>query len=235
MTRMTFNRIAYEQMQVCNPTSLSRLDQALAGADLKPGMRALDIGCGNAAVAIHLADRWGLAVTAVERDPLMADLAQARIGQGGVQLVVGDAGAVLDAAEPLDLIVVMGATDAAASGERDPTSVFRRLRDCLRPGGYLLWGEPFWAEEPSPQFRLIIELTNHYETVEGWEAAARAAGLDVTARIDSDATVRAWVAVNPDRPECKGLIARADGLAALFEEEGHRVLGFALWLFQRPA
>lgn len=245
MSRASFNRIAYETMDVCNPVGFARIDAVLAKADLASGARALDIGCGNATVAAHLARRWGLAVTAVERDPAMAALARSRIGDSGVMVIEGDAGAVLDDPPPFDLIVVMGATDAAASGERDPTRVFQRLRDALAPGGVLLWGEPFWVAEPSPPFRLIIELTNHYETRDGWEAAARAAGLAVAdfnpsdtadweayaAQIDT--AVRTWVADHSDAPEAKGLIARADAMQSLFQEEGRDVLGFGLWLFRR--
>lgn len=243
---MSFNRIAYEALDVCNPATLAMIDRALAEATLEPGDQALDIGCGNATVAIHLAGRHGLAVTAVERDPLMADLARARIGQRAVTLVQDDAATLLGPDADLDLIVVMGATDAAGGGERDPTRVFQRLAASLKPGGVLLWGEPFWAEEPSPQFRLIIELTNHYQTREGWEAAAQDAGLEVVSRQESDAetwaayvagvdgAVRAWVDRHPEAPESRGLIARADGVKSLFEEEGARVLGFGLWLFRRP-
>ena len=244
------NHIAYERLEVCNALSMAAVEAALESADLPAGDLALDIGSGNAAVAIRIAERFGVAVTAVERDPQMAELAARRIAASPaadrIDLRVVDSGVVL--AEPglWRLIVVIGATDAASGGEREPVAVFRRLAERLEPGGCLLWGEPFWAAEPSAPFRQIIELTNRYETDDGWQAAARAAGLEVvSARVSTeaewldymttmDAAVRDWIAAHPEREEAPALTARADAQMAIWQAEGRRALGFGLYLLRRP-
>lgn len=248
--RIGLNHIAYERLEVCNALSMTAVEAALDSAGLRAGDRALDIGAGNAAVAIRLAERFGLMVTAVERDPRMAELAARRIANSPaaerIDLRVADSGMVL--AEPglWRLIVVIGATDAASGGEREPVAVFRRLAERLGQGGLVLWGEPFWAAEPSAPFRQIIELTNRYETHDGWQAAARAAGLDVvSARVSPeaewldymstmDAAVRDWVIANREREEAPALLARADAQMAIWQAEGRRALGFGLYLLRRP-
>jgi SAM-dependent methyltransferase len=246
---LSFQHIAYEALSVCNAVSWDAVRNAVATAGLPPGASALDLGAGNATVAIGLARDCGLRVRAVERDPLMADLAARRIaasGQGAmVDLVVKDSSEVLGRPPLPDLITVLGATDAAAPGLRDPVAVFARLGDAVAPGGFLLWGEPFWKAEPSAPLRQIIETTNTYQTDAGWQSAARRAGWRVIQVRHSseeewrdymdtmDASVRAWVAANPDAPQAPRLIARADMQKAMFETEGLRVFGFGLYLLGR--
>jgi len=76
---MSFQRIAYEVREVCNGVEMSVLEAAVARTCLGEGATAIDIGTGNATVAIRLAQRFGLTVAAVELDPVMADLAPRRI------------------------------------------------------------------------------------------------------------------------------------------------------------
>lgn len=246
---VSFTHIAYEALDVCNAVSWDAVRAAVAQAGLAPCQRALDLGAGNATVAIGLARDFGLSVRAIERDPVMADLAARRIAASGlgerIELVVRDSTEVLGQAPLPDLITVLGATDVAAPGLRDPVAVFARLRAAVAPGGHLLWGEPFWKAEPSEPLRQIIELTNTYQTDDGWKAAAEQAGWRVVhARhstddewrtyIDTmDASVRAWAAAHPDAPEAPRLIARADMQKAMFETEGARVFGFGLYLLGR--
>lgn len=248
--RIGLNHVAYERLEVCNALSMAAVEAAIVEAGLKAGDRTLDIGTGNAAVAIRLAERFGLQVTAVERDPLMAKLAARRIAESPaaarIDLRVADSGVVLAEPEPWRLIVVIGATEAASGGLREAVPVFRRLAERIEPGGFLLWGEPFWKAEPSAPLRQIVELTNRYETHEGWRAAALKAGLEVvSARISSDEeglhymttmdrAVRDWVAANPEHDEVVPLTARADAQMAIWEAEGRRTLGFGLYLLRRP-
>ena len=247
---IAFNHIAYEPLEVCNALSMEAVERAVETTGLRPGDRALDIGTGNAAVAVRLAERFEMKVEAVERDPQMAELAARRIAAspaaGRVTLTLGHSGEVLDRSEPWPLIVVIGATEAAAPGVREAEAVFCQLRAHIAPGGWLLWGEPFWKAEPSPPFRQIIELTNLYETHDGWQKAAVRAGFEVvSARVSGEAehshyadtmdrAVRDWAATNPDRPETPGLIARADMQKAVLEGEAARCLGFGLYMLRNP-
>ncbi|RZJ96406.1 MAG: class I SAM-dependent methyltransferase [Brevundimonas sp.] len=75
----SYNRIAYEALEVCNGVTMAAVEGAVARAGLKAGARAADVGTGNAGVAIRLAQVFGLKVTAIEYDPVMAGLARARI------------------------------------------------------------------------------------------------------------------------------------------------------------
>lgn len=241
--RTSFNLIAYRALDVCNALEMETVEAAVARTGLTAGAAALDIGCGNGAVAAMLARRFGLAVTAVERDPAMAALARERTAGSGAVVVEAGSETVLADLPPQDLIIVIGATEAAAPGVRDPRVVFERLRGHLAPGGWLLWGDLFWSADPPGPLRLLVEATNTYLTHDGWQTAARQAGFEVASADVSppqvwdrytttmDAAARDWLAANPDAPEASGVRASADRVKAMFDF-GRPYLGFGLYLLK---
>lgn len=246
--RMSFHRIAYEALEVCNALEMTAVEAAVARADLPAGARALDIGCGNAAVSIRLAQRFGLDVTAVELDPVMADLAEARIAASGapVCLVRGSSGDVLAASAPFDLIVAIGTTRPAGGDLVEPADVLPVLTEALTPGGRLLWGDLTWRADPAAPLRQVVEASNRYLDDAGWRATFEAAGLEVvTASISSDQTwdryttamaeaARGWLDAHPDSPEANGVRTAAGRVAAMFDF-GRPWLDFGLYLARRGA
>lgn len=247
--RMSFQRIAYEALEVCNALEMAAVEAAVARADLPAGARALDIGCGNAAVSIRLAGRFGLKVTAVELDPVMADLAEARIAASDaasrVTLERRSSGAVLAGADPFDLIVAVGTTQPAGGGLLEPADIFPRLAAHLTPGGWLLWGDLTWRDEPPEPLRRLVEAGNRYLDDGGWRATAARSGLEtVLAETSVDATwdryvesmdaaARGWLEAHPDAPEAASVRAAADRVAAMFDF-GRPWLDFGLYLFRKP-
>lgn len=241
--RTSFNLIAYRALDVCNALEMGAVEAAVSRAGLPEGATALDIGCGNGAVAAMLARRFGLSVTAVERDPPMAALARERTAGSGAVVIESGSETVLADLPPQDMIVVIGATEAAAAGVRDPKAVFERLRGHLAPGGWLLWGDLFWSAEPPEPLRMLTEATNTYLSHEGWQTAARQAGFEVvSADVSSpetwdrytaamDAAARDWLAAHPDAPEAPGVRASADRVKAMFDF-GRPYLGFGLYLLE---
>jgi SAM-dependent methyltransferase len=240
--RTSFHHIAYAALQVCNALEMAAIDRAVTLSGLRPGARALDIGTGNGAVAARLADRFGLSVLAVERDPAMAALARSRAP--GVRVVEMTSTAALDAEGPFNLIVVIGATDPAGPGSRESETAMARLREHLSPGGCLLWGDLVWTETPPEPLRLIVEASNTYRDDAGYRRSAAAAGLDVvSAEMSSDATwdryvaamdaaARAWLTDHPSAPEAPAVRASADRVKAMFDF-GRAYLGFGLYLLRR--
>jgi predicted O-methyltransferase YrrM len=248
-SRMSFQRIAYEVREVCNGVELSVLEAAVARTGLGEGATAIDIGTGNATVAIRLAQRFGLAIAAVELDPVMADLARSRIEAANaghqVSLTIARAAQLLARTEPVDLIVALGTTDVSGEGRPTPEAGFIALRRSLKPGGWLLWGDVVWLADPPAPLRQITEVTNQYTDDAGWRAAAAAAGFEVVdGRIspqdvydayvrDSVAAARAWVEVHPEAPEAASIVFNADRVQAIMEF-GRDYIGFGLYLLRNP-
>ena len=241
----SFGRIAYETLDVCNGVEMATVEAAVARTGLGSGARAVDIGTGNAGVAIRLNQRFGLDVTAIEFDPVMAELAAERIAaaKAEVDLIVGTAAQVLVGLEPLDLIVALGTTNLTGEGRPTPEAGFAFLSRRIRPGGWLLWGDLIWLGEPSAPLRQVVEATNLYTDDAGWVAAAEGAGFalnwrqiatqavfDAYAR-DAMGAARAWLETHPDAPEVEAVRFNADRMQAVFDF-GHGLIGFGLYLFR---
>ncbi len=247
---MSLQRIGYEVREVCNGVEMSAIEAAVARTGLGEGATAIDIGTGNAAVAIRLAQRFGLTVAAIELDPVMAELARSRIEAADagdqVSLTVARAAEVLARTEPVDLIIALGTTDVTGEGRPTPEAGFIGLRQRLKPGGWLLWGDVVWRTEPPAPLRQITEATNLYTDDAGWRAAAVAAGFEVVdGRIspqgeldacfrDVIAAARAWVAAHPEAPEAGSILLNADRVEAI-TEFGRDYLDFGLYLLRKPA
>lgn len=246
--RMSFHRIAYEALDVCNPVEMTTIDARVGATGIGPGARALDIGCGNAAVSIRLANDFGLTVDAVELAPAMADLARTRIATAKaadrVALHEARSTEVLAVGPPWDLIVALGVTEPVGGGVRDPLGMFEGLRPHLTPGGWLLWGDLVWLSEPAPPLRQLVEANNTYADHDGWQAAARAAGFEVvSAEISPPETwdhytrtmleaVADWLAAHPDHADAASVAASAHRLKLMFDF-GRGMMGFGLYLLKR--
>ncbi|MDQ3125175.1 MAG: class I SAM-dependent methyltransferase [Pseudomonadota bacterium] len=247
---MSFQRIAYEVREVCNGVELAALEAAVARTGLGAGATAIDIGTGNATVAIRLAQRFDLSVAAIELDPVMADLARSRIETAGaedrVSLTVAPAAEVLARTAPVDLIVALGTTNVSGEGRPTPAAGFIALRRSLKPGGWLLWGDVVWRSEPPAPLRQITEVTNLYTDDAGWRAAAAGAGFEVIdGRIsppdvyeayprDSIAAARAWAETHPEAPEKASILFHADRVEAI-TDFGRDYIDFGVYLLRNPA
>lgn len=246
---VTFPRIAYEALDVCNGVTIAAIEAAVACAQPAADAVALDIGAGNAAVAIRLAEAFGLRITAIEMDPGMAELARSRIAAAGVQdqvtLVEAASADVLARTPPVDLITALGTTNVTGEGRPTPEASFRSLRRALKPGGWLLWGDLVWLSEPPGPLRQIVEAANLYADHAGWQAAARAAGFDVAVADISPQPVfddyarglaaagRRWLDANPGAPEAGPVRMSAERVRAMLEY-GRDHIGFGLYLLRKP-
>lgn len=247
--RRNFHQIAYAALDVCNALERADLAACVARTGLGEGAQALEIGAGNGEVSVLLARDFGMTVEAVELDWGMAALAQGRVDAAGVADRVTlhrlRSDTVLTDLSGLDLICVIGATEPVGEGVREPRAMLEGLRPHLKDGGWVIWGDLFWKDEPPAPLRQVMELSNLYATHEGWQAAAHEAGYEVVSAAASseatwdrylaamDAAARDWIAANPDAEERRMVEASADRVKSMFAF-GRPWLGFGLYLFRKP-
>ncbi len=245
---VAYHHVAYADLEVCNPTTLDAVVAMAGRTGLGHGALGIDIGAGAGGVSVVLADRFGMSMAAIERDPVMAETIRGRVAAAGLAdrvtvLSEGSETALVRTA-PADLIVALGAIDAAAPGLREPTAIFASLAAHLKAPGWLLWGDLYWKSEPPEPLRQIISLSGDYATDAGWREAGVAAGYDLVAAElapeedwerffgHADAAARAWLDANPDHPDAPRVRFRADQVKATFDF-GRPYLGFGLYLFRK--
>ena len=246
MTPGAYSAISYATHHFCNPLSPETLDRTLAFARLTPGDTALDLGCGNGLVSLHLAERYGLSVDAVDIAPEMIALARERVGErgapGAVRLRVASAAEAVETTTPVRLVVATGAW-GLVEGRPEPERILRRLAAAVEPGGYVLWGDPFLKAPPPERLAAVlsaVDYRSHAAYIEIDEAAGmRCLAAEVSPDADFDDyifrmhdAVRAWLDAHPDYPQAAQRRMYNAMMRDLHLEEGRATLGFGLYLFR---
>lgn len=246
--RLSF--LGHRTHRFLSPVSEAALDEAVEATGAAQGGVAFDLGCGTAAMALHLAERFGLRVRAVDRSPLMIAEAKARIGDrgapGSVELVEAGSAEFLRSADEADLVVAVGAV-ALTEGEQDATSVLKALSGSVKPGGGLIWGESLWKKTPSDAMRAILGSTAAvYGLHADYVRAGEAAGLTpvfATTATEQDFDAYSWrytraledhLREHPDDPDAQAIKFRAYGWRSLYIAEGREAMGFGLYAFRKP-
>lgn len=212
----------------------------LRTADLRPGMRALDLGCGKGAVALRLAGELGLEVEAVDAfEPFLAE-GRRRAAQRGlaerVTFARGEVVARAAAGGDADVVLLIALGDVLG----DPRRTVAALRDCVRPGGWMVIDDAFRAEgvaddgSPPDHEAYLAALRSHGDRIvrEHLPAPDEVRALE---RRNLQAIARRAEALGRARPE---LAPRLRAYVASQEREGERLVGPlvpALWLLQRTS
>jgi SAM-dependent methyltransferase len=148
------------------------------------GLRILDVGCGDAVLAVGLAQRGAL-VTGIDVDPRMLAAGRVRGAASGVapELMQGDIRALPFADGSFDMVLavtVLCFVDDAARGVREMARV-------LRPGGRLVIGElgrwNLWAvrRRVGGWLGSRVWRSATFRTARALKGLMKGAGLDVTA------------------------------------------------------
>lgn len=130
MNRSDWTRIAHEGLDFMGPYDGRHLERLFQGAELEPGARVLDAGCGTGALLAWLASRWRIQGTGVDLRPPRRRIPGIRFATGDVTRLTGDG--------DLDLACSIGAVSTPAT-----------LAPFVRPGGLVLFGGGYWRRRPS--------------------------------------------------------------------------------------
>lgn len=250
MDPLKLSLVGHSTHHFSTPVSPEMLDRVLALSGLERGWRVADLGCGPGSMALHLAERYGVRVEAVDRSAVMLDLARSRAEAhpAGDRLAFRQAESVdwLKDAEPCDLLMAVGAGHLVP-GAADNAVQLAALAAKVKPGGRLLWGETFWKAEPSAAFKAGLgPVAALYASHADYVAAGEAAGLvplyaAVSSEQDWDeyawrysTAVEAHAAANPGDVEAQAMRARIQVWRKLYLAEGRRAMGFGLYLFAKP-
>ena len=149
---------------------------ALYSLGLERGASILDVGAGPGWTTIFLAQS-GFAPTGVDIAPAHVEVARLRAARLGVHAEF--------AVQDMDVLALDRIFDGALVFDAlhhsvRPREVVHRVAQHLRPGGWVLFGEPSWLHELSPGARRVSRQTGWVEKgvrVRSLKRACAAAGL----------------------------------------------------------
>ena len=172
--RDDFRRVARAGPTFNAPLAGERADALVAALPISPGHHVLDLGCGAGELLLRiLAAHPATTGTGVDTAKEALDrgvLAAARRGlYGRVEFVEADPAMFVDLA---DVVVCVAASHSWVR----PGAALRWLRECVAPGGRVLFGDGIWAGAPTPA---ALEAVGELPRLEDVRAAAADAGFRI--------------------------------------------------------
>ncbi len=239
--------ITHADHLVCNPTSGERLDELVGLLALAPGARVWEAACGKGELLIRLAERYRIAGVGVDLSPYELPVAReragARVPAADLAFVEGDAAGHAPEPASMDVAACLGAS-WIWDGHR---GTLRALRTAVRPGGLVVVGEPYWKQEPGPEYLAAAALeASTFSSLHGnaeigdeesmtllYVMPSTAADWDRYEMLQLRAAERYAVA-HPDDPDVPELLERVRSGIDAYLRWGRDTLGWAIYVFRAP-
>jgi len=166
--------------RVIHPGGRRSTEELFNLAQLRPGQKALDVGCGVGTTAIQMARRFGVAVTALDISPIMLDRARRNVRRVGLERDIdveqGDILALRFPTSTFDRVIAEAVTMFV-----DRQRAAKELVRVCRPGGMVLATEFFWRQPPTEEAREIflgqVCPGMQLDQLDGWVRIYKDAGL----------------------------------------------------------
>ena len=166
--------------RVIHPGGRRSTEELFNLAQLRPGQKALDVGCGVGTTAIQMARRFGVAVTALDISPIMLDRARRNVRRVGLERDIdveqGDILALRFPTSTFDRVIAEAVTMFV-----DRQRASKELVRVCRPGGMVLATEFFWRQPPTEEAHEIflgqVCPGMQLDKLDGWVRIYKDAGL----------------------------------------------------------
>ena len=235
--------VAERDHEIQNPTSEEKLLLLGRRIRLGPGSRVLDIASGRGGPAILLARELGCTVEGIEIAPEFHGAAVERAASAGltglVSFRLGDASREVLAPGAYDAALCLGASFVfgGLAGTLDA------LEPCVRPGGHVVVGEPYWRTWPLPDD--YEERDEPFTSLDGTVAIIESGDLRVVTLIDSSRddwdryetlhwrAVEEWLAESPKDPDVDEVRASYERWKRTYLRHGRELLGWAIFVCRK--
>lgn len=248
MDRNKFSSIAHRNHAFANPISEAKLMKMVGLAIPKANDKVIDIGAGKCELLIRLAENFQVKGTAIELYDVAIEEAKrtaaGRIPDGSIDYIVEDAGIAVKRLElgSFDLGVCIGSTHALGGLE----VTLRTLKDLVKKNGFILVGEGYWKQTPSPEYLEALggadesECKSHADTVMAGEELGL---IPIWSYVASDeewdeyewlysSSIENYGLENPDDPDVDAMLERIRSWRRTYLKWGRDTLGFGLYLYR---
>jgi hypothetical protein len=239
-----YSEISESNSRILNPLSESKLVELGRICRLKPGDRHLDLACGKGEMLCRFARDHGTLGVGIDIYPPFLAVARSRARELGVEASVafneGDAADPGQITPGFDIVTCIGATwiGGGLAGTLD------LMRTWVKPGGWILVGEVYWAEEPPAPVRQGQETMQTFADLAGTLDRIDAGGLELVEMVlaSSDDWDRYqasqwmaasdWSAANPDDPDADDVRRMTDGWRRLYLTDLRRCMGWGVFVLR---
>ncbi|MCA9934665.1 MAG: class I SAM-dependent methyltransferase, partial [Anaerolineales bacterium] len=164
-----FFDITHKEHIICNPSSLQKFARLVELLRLPPNAKVLELACGKAELLAQIAKRYEVTAVGVDTSPYCIRDAQAKLAERAPHvditlLEMDGAKYTPDAPESFDLTVCLGAS-WIFNGHKGTLTALQAM---TKPGGLIAVGEPYWLQEPDPEYLQMANMKadmfgTHYE------------------------------------------------------------------------
>ncbi len=239
--------ITHKEHIICNPSSLEKFARLVQLLRLPPGAKVLELACGKAELLAQIAEAYEVTAVGVDTSPYCIRDARAKLAERVphadiILLEMDGAKYQPDAPESFDLTVCLGAS-WIFNGHKGTLAALHAM---TKPGGLIAVGEPYWRQEPDPEY---LEMAGYDRDLFGSYAQnvtiAQELGLHLLYTLDSNLdnwdTYESlqWYAsenyalAHPDDPDVPELLQRVRAQKKEYLQYGRSTLGWAIYLFRK--
>ena len=246
MDTLKFYDTTHREHVICNPTSEEKLAHLVELIRLSTNAQVVDIACGKGEFLIRLAEAYNARGVGIDISPFFIAEAtrrlKARAPTAGITFTQMN-GADFKSYEPhsFDLASCIGAS-WIFGGHANTLEV---LISMVRPGGWVIVGEPYWRQEPSEDYLKALgcareDVGSHLANAEAGELR----GMElvhtiVSSKDDWDRyeglqwfATSEYARTHPDDPDVVELVERVSKSRAAHLRWGRETLGWAIYMFR---
>lgn len=246
MDKWKFYNITHHEHLICNPTSEEKIVRLVDLLNLPPKAQVVDIACGKGEFLIRLAERYDIRGTGIDISPYhIADAERKRndrLPSADITFTQMNGMDFKPAkAHSLELASCIGAS-WVFGGHAKTLDV---LSTMVKPGGWVVVGEPYWLQEPAEELLEAFECTkedigSHFSNAEaGNQLGIELVHTIVSSKDDWDRYEGLqWLAsteyahTHPDDPDLEEMMMCVKKKKAAYLRWGRDTLGWAIYVFR---
>lgn len=249
MDTWKFFDITHREHKICNPSSEAKFSHLTDLLRLEAGDRVLDIATGKGEFIIQMAEKYSISGVGIDLSPFCIRDAREKLRQraphADIEFIEMD-GADFQPKKPhaFALAACLGAS-WIFDGHRGTLTALKQM---VKPGGWIVAGEPYWIQEPDPAYLEAIEMeralfATHDENVQIGESLGLSLVSTIVSSLDDWDYYESmqWYAAdlyarqNPHDPDIPELMRRVEGSKHSYLKWGRDTLGWAIYVFRTPA